>query len=150
MAGINVTCDNPGGGQTWFTKTITFAGGAGTGAIGTVAVATVAGGAVVVDDVIGRVTTSLTGASATISLGTASQVASLIGVTTATGLTTTANLWATTTPTAGAIGVPALLAQGVYTVESIIINVLLGSGVTGGVLEIDFLWHPLTSGATLS
>lgn len=147
-AGVNVTGDNPGGGQTYATKTITADGTSGNGATGSVALFTVSGGVVVVDDIVGRVSTNLTGAASTLALGTTNQTSLFIAATTATTLTTTANPWASTTATQGGILVPAALFQGAYVSQNIIITVAAANW-TGGVLEIDCLWHPLTSGATL-
>ncbi len=129
-------------------KTITFTGGAGLGAVGTVAWFTVTGGVVLVREIVGRVTTSLTGATATISLATTSEAGEFIGATTATSLTTTNNLWASTTPTAGAMVVPGSIKE-FYVAENIISTVATAA-ITAGVLELNVLWTPITPGATLS
>ena len=129
------------------TKTITFTGAAGAGEVGTVSVFTISGGIIVVEEIAGRVTTNLTGATATVALGVTGQTSLFIGATTATGLVTTAALWASTAPTAGGIALPAATKQEL--IDANVIITVATANVTGGVLEIDVVWRPLTAGATL-
>ena len=132
------------------TKTITFTGASGLGLHGTATTCfTITGGVVVVQYICGRVTTNLTGASATLTLGTTQQTTRFIGTTTATGLVTTAELWLSTTPTAGSLAIPAADVN-IATDENIICSSTHATeDVASGVLEIDVRWMPLTPGATL-
>jgi hypothetical protein len=127
-------------------KTITFTGAAGAGAIGQVAVATITG-AVLVERVIARCTTSLTGALATLSLGHAGAVALLIPLTTAT-LIVSGKFWGDATPVAGGLALGALL-KDVAINANITLDVLTAAVATG-VLEIDFVWRPLSSDGNLA
>ncbi len=128
-------------------KSITFDGAAGTGAVGAVPLFTVTGSLIVVY-ILGIVTTTLTGASGTLALGTTSHTSEFIAATTATTLTTTNNIWMSTTATAGSMAMPALIKEQVVT-ENILMTAAVSAGVTGGVMRIDCYWMPLGAGATV-
>lgn len=128
------------------TKTITFTGGAGAGAVGQVAVYTVTG-QVLIKQLVVRCTTTLVGATATLSLGRAASVSALIGVTTATTITA-GQFWADTTPLAGLKGLTAAL-QNVLANLNITLDVLVAA-ITAGVLVVDAIYVPLTSDGALS
>lgn len=128
-------------------KTITFAGGAGTGAFGTAVPLYTVSGDVLITRIMAKCTTGLAGATATISVGTAGVVAGLIAVTTATGLTTTNKWWTDATP-APMKSLAALNKDAVLS-DNIIINPLV-AGVTGGVLVFYCEYIPLSAGASLS
>lgn len=128
-------------------KSITFTGAAGLGAVGNVPLFTVTGQLIVVY-ILGIVTTTLTGASATLALGTTTNTSEFIAATTATTLTTAAPIWMSTTATAGSMAIPALVKDQVV-VQNIVMTAAAGSGVTGGVLRIDCYWMPLGAGATV-
>ena len=132
------------------TKTITFTGASGLGLHGTATTCFTVTGLIVVRYIGGRVTTSLAGATATLTLGTTNQTTKFIGTTTATGLTTTANIWVSTTPTQGSIAFPAAMIE-IAVLENIICSSThVSADITSGVLEIDMLWMPLTPGATVT
>lgn len=130
------------------TKTITFTGAAGAGAVGTVALWTIAGVVEVVSGPFARCTTSLTGATATVALGITGQTSLWIGATTATGITTSAEWWLSTTPTAAGILVPAALKEVV--IDANVIITVATAAVASGVMTFDCFYRPLSSGASLS
>lgn len=131
-------------------KTITFTGLTGLGLHGTATTCfTVTGGLVLVQFIAGRATTNLTGATATLTLGVTGQTTIFIGTTTATGLVTTAAIWMSATPTAGGLAVPTASQATAVNADVICSSTHASADVTGGVLEINVLWRPLTPGATL-
>ena len=133
------------------TKTITFTGGSGLGLHATATTCfTVTGGVVVIQFICGRVTTNLAGASATITLGTTQQSTKFIGTTTATTLVTTAELWLSTTATAGSLAFPAADINIAVDEDIILSSTHASADVTSGVIEIDVRWMPLTPTATLT
>lgn len=136
-------------------KTVTWTGASGLGANGsTTTWFTQAGGLVVVEEIAGRVTTNHTvsNALATLKLGVVGSDALFIALTVVlnvTGLLTTTPIWISTTPTAGGLLKPSITQATV--ISGNVITTVGGTGdVTGGVLEINVKWHPLTPGATLS
>ena len=133
------------------TKTITFTGADSLGLHGTATTCfTITGGVVVIEYICGRVTTNLAGASATITLGTTQQTTKFIGTTTATTLVTTAELWLSTTATAGSLAFPAADVNIAVDENIILSSTHASADVTSGVLEIDVRWLPLTPTATLT
>lgn len=129
--------------------TVTFTGASGLGLHGTSTTIFTVTGAVLIEYIAGRVTTNLTGASATVTLGTTNKTTVFIGTTTATGLVTTAENWVSTTPTQGAIAVPTACQNTVVSENVILSSTHASADVTGGVIEINAIWRPLTPGATL-
>lgn len=127
---------------------ITFTGAANLGAVGTVPLFTVSNGAVLVRYMAGRVVTTLAGATAQISLGIVGSTALFIALTTATSMTTSAELWVSATPTAAGIALPALLTN--IVIDANVIGTVGTAAITSGVLVVDCVWEPLTSGATLA
>ncbi len=136
--------------QRVVSKTITFTGASGLGLHGTATTAfTLAGGFVLVEYIAGRVTTNLAGATATVTLGITGSTTLFIGTTTATAMLTSAEVWATTTPTAAGIAAPAA-DKGIIINGSVLVSSThVSADVTSGVLEINCIWRPLTPGATL-
>lgn len=132
----------------WSRKTLTFTGASGLGLINTNATIFTTTGAVLVKYIFGIVTTNLTGAASTIQLGTTNTLAGFIGVTTATDMLTTANVWASTTPTRGFLALPAITKETIIT-ENVLIRSLTAD-TTGGVLDIYCLWAPASSNGLLS
>ncbi len=132
-------------------KTFTFDGTAGKGANGSNAVFfTVTGGAVVIDEISGRVVTNLTVSNvlATLQLGVVGQLLLFIAATLANSLLTTAALWVSATATPGGILLPAITRG--QLVNANIVGLVAGTGdITGGVLEVNVRWHPATPGALL-
>jgi len=117
-------------------KSFTFDGAAGSGAIGTVKIATITG-AIRILSLVVRCTDSLT--AATISLGTASDVDSLIAVTTATDLDA-GEIWNGASPVGGAV---AAIVDKMCN-EDINVNVLVAA-VDGGTIEVDMSWVPASA-----
>lgn len=153
MADLPNVLDKPVTGSL-ASKTITWDGSSGLGLNGTTTtIFTVSGGEVEILRIAGRVTTNHTvsNALATIKLGVVGSDALFIALTVVlnvTGLLTSTPIWMSTTPTAGGLLIPAI-AQGTA-ISGNVITTIGGTGnVTGGVLEINCLWRPLTSGATL-
>lgn len=135
-------------------STVTWTGASGLGLNGTTnTFFTVAGGEVVIDEIAGRVTTdhTVSNALATLKLGVVGSDALFIALTTVlnvTGLLAATPIWMTVTPTAGGLAIPAAC-KGIVVTGNIIGTVGGTGNVTGGVLEINVKWHPLTPGATL-
>ena len=139
------------------TKTITFTGGAGAGAVGNVTVWTISGRVLLVSMPPAFCTTLLTesGPTATVSLGTTTSTALIIAPTNSTLID--ANEW-WDSETDGAIiegsGVELLGAGGLTSGLAISQNIVITCAVTNtnaGVLVFDGCWYrPLTSGASLT
>lgn len=120
-----------------FKKTVTFDGGAGSGAVGTVAIATVTG-SVLLNYLTARCLTNLAGATATVELGVAGNTAALIAQATATDIDA-GKFWHDATPEVG-------VSNAVIN-KSLVGNVILTvatAAVSAGVLEIVMLWTPLS------
>ncbi|MGH9932602.1 MAG: hypothetical protein ACREA9_25645 [Pyrinomonadaceae bacterium] len=127
-----------------FKKTITFAGGSGTGAVGTVAVGTVTG-SILFTHLTARCTTLLASSGGgTLELGTANNTAGLIPLTTATDIDAD-EFWQDTTPEVKIS--PAILNQAVC--ANIIATVATGD-ITAGVIEIIGYWLPLSDDGNLA
>lgn len=123
-------------------KTITFDGTAGAGAVGTVTVFTVTGEISVVQ-MTAYCSTNLTEAAptATLSLGVTSSATLLIGSTTATDIDA-GEFWVDTGPDANGVAIPAALKDIVIT-DNIIATV--GSqAVDAGVIRFDLYYLPVS------
>lgn len=138
------------------TKVITFTGAAGLGAAGTVAVATITGRVAVLLTT-AFCTTLLTesGATSTISYGTAGDVDAFIAVTNAVDID--ANEWWTAASTAAGSKSPLetltgglVVSQGWKLLSENTIFTVATADVTAGVLVVDHLYIPLTEGARLA
>jgi len=128
--------------ERYFTKSKTFAATAGNGAQGTVTVITVTG-AVHIDRLNVRCTTTMTGGSATVALGVSGLTTSIIGTTTATGITAGLS-WLSTSPGLHQTGIVNRV------VDSDLIITVATADVTGGVLEFEIYYHPMSSDGLLS
>lgn len=131
-------------------KTITFTGASGLGLHATNTVwFTQAGGLVLVRYIAGRCTTDLAGAGGTLTLGVVGQTGLFIAATTATTLlSATAELWVSTTATLG--GIVETAADVNEIINANIVSAMHATNdITGGVLELNVMWMPLTPGATL-
>lgn len=136
------------------TKTITFTGAAGAGAVGAVTVFTVTG-RIRVDAITAYCTTLLTegGATATVALGTTNQTSRFIAATTATAIDAN-EWWLTTTPTVGSLDLVSASAgasdlSNVAVAEDIIVTVA-SQAVPSGVIEFYLEWSPLSAGASVA
>lgn len=119
-------------------KSVTFTGGAGLGAIGTVNLFIVTG--VVKATVFAYCGTTLVGASATISVGVTSSTAGLTAVTTATSIATSV-IWRDATPTnLEGIASPAMISNN-------IIATIATANVTAGQLDFYCEYVPYSAGA---
>lgn len=138
------------------TKAITFTGAAGAGAAGIVTVFTVTG-RVFVTKITAFCTTLLTesGATATMTLGTAVDTDAFIAVTNAVDID--ANEWWTAAAAAAGSKSPLKVETGGLVTsqvdkmisENIIITVAVAD-VTGGVLVVDVWYEPITVGGNLA
>lgn len=129
--------------QKVFRKTLTFAAGAGTGNIGTVAVATMTG-TVFIDKVGAVVTTSVTAdGAATIELGTTGDTAELIAQTTASTLTAGKN-WTGATTDEGVTTVTLKMITG-----NLFITVATAN-LTAGVITVVIYYTPATADGYLA
>ena len=129
-------------------KTITFTGAAGAGAVGSVALATVTG-EVLIAIIAGRCTVSLASAGGgDLALGVTGATTLFIGATTATGITSTANIWASTTPNAQGIAAPAAL-KDIIIDSNLILTVGTGD-ITSGAIEFTLYYLPLSAGSGIA
>lgn len=126
---------------------VTFDGTAGLGEFNTVVPLFTTTGSVLVHILTAECTVSLTGASATVSLGTTSQVAQFIALATATTIDA-GMFWTLATALAGAADIDGKQ-QLVVTNENILIDPLTAD-VTGGTLVVDVFYEPLTDNGLLS
>ena len=136
-------------------KTITFTGGAGAGAFNDIVAVFAITGRVLINKMTGFVTTTLVSAGGgTISLGTATNVASIFQ---ATNATLAVNRWWVDPTGAAGIASPLYVHTGgnvasnyeKLTSEAIQINVLTAN-VTAGVIVFDCWYTPVTSNGFLS
>lgn len=129
------------------TKTITFTGGAGLGAIGQVTVFTISGPIHVVK-LIPTCSVNLASAGGTVSLGRAGSVAQLIAATTATALDA-GMIWTTSSPGSGFGTTPALLINSNYGTH-ITMDVLIAD-ITAGALDFYLEYIQITpAGASVT
>lgn len=127
-----------------FTKTITFAAGAGTGNVGTVAVATVTGSVLLTFGGV-RCTTDLVSAGGgTLKYGTANNTDGLVEITTATDIDAT-EWWQDATPEVEIS--PAIMNQ--LVTGNLILTVGTAT-ITAGVLEIVHYYLPISSDGKLA
>lgn len=124
-----------------FSKTITFDGNAGTGAIGNVPIFTVTG-QVLLHIMAPLATVTLAGATATLALGVTGNTALLIGATTATTITS-GLLWTSTTPATGGAAAPAALTNVI--VAANVVGTVATAAITAGAIRFDGLWLPLSA-----
>jgi len=125
------------------TKAVTFDGGAGSGAVGSVNYFTVTG-EVLVCFMVPFCTGSLTeaGASALMTLGVTGSTALFVASTGAVNIDVNM-FWIDATPDANGVALDAKLKDIVIT-DNIIVTVA-GQNVNGGTLRIDCYWYPLSS-----
>ncbi len=145
-----ILSNTPGGTNAqpvFVTKTITFTGAAGLGAIGAVPLFTIVG-QVNIKKIAGYVLTNLAGATATLALGVTGSTALFIAATLATNMITTTAIWMTATPTAGGLAIPAACKD--IDIDANIIGTVAAAAVSAGVLRIDVEYLPLSAGASLS
>ncbi|MES2792739.1 MAG: hypothetical protein V4719_24210 [Planctomycetota bacterium] len=125
-----------------FTKRITLAATAGNGAQGTVNVFTVTG-AILIQALNVRCISSVTGASAALTLGTAGVANGLIASTTGTGITAGLS-WSSATPGTLQAAIVNRICD-----DNIIITVGTAD-VTGGVLEFEILYKRMSADGLVS
>lgn len=140
-----------GGAQPRLARTtVTFDGTSGKGLHGTNTTwFTVTGGLVRVIAIAGRVTTNVTGASSTATLGVTGSTSLFIGATTGTALLTSAEIWVSTTPTTAGLALPGAV-QNIVIDANILSAMHATNDITGGVIEMNCIWSPITPGATLT
>ena len=123
-------------------KRITFAGGSGTGAVGTVAALTSIG-VVWIESLNIHCVTGLTSSGGTISLGISGDTAAVIPVTTASDIDT-GEQWVDT--------VPAKIDQPIkdLTISDDLIFTVATADITAGVLEIEVIFDSMSADGYLS
>lgn len=134
------------GGGLVASKTVTFTGAAGNGAVGTVPLFTVSGQVLVA--LIAVCSTSLTGASATIAVGNSTTSTRYLPQQTATNITA-GKTWDLTGLVSAGTAPNTTPNQVAFDTEAIIATIATAN-VTGGVLTFYAYYKPLTSGATVS
>jgi hypothetical protein len=140
----------PGGLLRTSTKTLTFTGAAGAGQSASPIVLFTVTGAVDVSLIAGYCTTSLTsGGGGTLALGATGSTSLFIGATTAANITSTANVWVSTTPTAVGLAVPAALKDIIVTGAQIL-GTVATADITAGVLVITCYWLPISVGGSVA
>ena len=139
-----------GGTQTFsrVSKEITFTGAAGLGAVGNGTIFTVTG-EVLLFKLSSICTSTLVGATATISMGHAASTAFLTAVTTATTITT-GLFWVSSTPTANMINTPNIFSLGGVVATDDVTFTVAVAAVTGGSVRFDFYYLPLSSDGMMS
>ena len=127
-------------------KTITFTGGAGLGAVGNVPIFTVTG-RVYLHRITAHCTVDLTGATATLALGTTNQTARFIAATTATDIDV-GEWWVDTAPDLGSVDLPDIM-QSVLVSENIVGTVAVAA-VASGAIVFEVIYEPITSNGALA
>ncbi len=128
-------------------KTIVFADVAGEGEFGTVIPVFTVTGVVLVHAIFGLCTEDLVGASATLSLGTTTNVAQFIGLTTAVNIDLN-EFWYNATPVAGSFQL-ADANQLIVTREDIILDPLTAD-ITDGTIDIYIVWEAISTNGNIS
>jgi hypothetical protein len=125
-------------------KTMTYAAGAGTGNVGTVALFTVTGR--VMMKIFAFCTADITtDGAATVSVGTALSTAGLIASTTATAIDAN-EIWHDATPDSS-IELSSVSTEKI--VSQSIINTIATANMTGGTIVYVVHWRPVTQGASV-
>ena len=130
------------------TKTITFDGSSGKGQAASNAVFFTVTGEVMILSVVPFCTTNLAEAAptATIALGVVNSTSLFIAATTAVNIDA-GEFWVDTAPDPNGVAVPAGLMD--IAITQNIVAAVASQNVNGGVLRIDVIWTPLSSGASL-
>lgn len=121
-------------------KTVTFDGGSGSGAVGTVNLFTVTG--TVSAKVIAVCSTDLAGATATLSVGVTGATAGIIAVSTATDIDTD-ELWHDATPDSG-IEISSVVAENIIVNGLDIFGTVATAAISAGVIKFICLWKGLS------
>lgn len=129
------------------TKTITFDGTAGLGAVGSVAIFTTTG-EVLVEKIVPFCTTLLASAGGgTLALGVTGATTLFVAATTATDIDAN-EFWIDNTPDANGVAVPAACSNIAIT-DNVIGTVAVGD-ITSGVIRFDVYWRPLSADGNLA
>ena len=129
-------------------KTITFTGAANLGAVGAVPIWTVTG-EVLIALIAGRCTVSLASAGGgNLALGVTGATTLLIAATVATTITSTNNIWVSTTATATGIAAPATVKD--IVIDANIIGTVDTGDVTSGAIEFTAYYLPLSTGSGIA
>jgi hypothetical protein len=130
------------GGDKIASKTITFDGAAGTGATGNTTLFTITGDVLI--QAVGTCSTTLVGATATISLGITGNGTALIASTTATSIQTNMG-WRDASPSTN----ETMPTSSTVISSRDILAVIGTANITAGVLNIYIVWRPLSVGASV-
>lgn len=128
-------------------KTVTFTGGAGAGAVGSVALFTVTG-EVLIKSITAFCTTLLAEAAptATLALGVTGATTLFIAATNAVDIDAD-EFWVDATPDANGIAIPAALKDIIITQN--IIGTVAAQNITSGVIRFDVVWQALSPDGNL-
>lgn len=127
-------------------KTVTFTGAADLGAQGAVPLFTITG-SVVIEKIVGNCTADLVSAGGgSLALGVTGATTLFIGATTATAIDV-GEIWASTTPTAGGIALPAALKD--IAINADIIGTVATGDITAGAIDILVVYRQLSSDGAL-
>lgn len=128
-------------------KTITFTGAAGLGVQGAVPLFTVTG-RVIVESIVGYCTVDLISAGGgSLALGVTGATTLFIGATTATAIDV-GEIWASTTPTAAGIALPAALQN--IAISANIIGTVATGDITAGAIELCVYYRPVSSDGAIA
>lgn len=137
-------------------KTLTFTGAAGFGLAADVITIFTVTGVVILRNLTVVCTSTLTQnlATPTLALGVSNITEKFIAATTATGLTTTNNIWQDATPSPVAEAIPAALTDIILAenVAALLIIATVGgtNNINGGTLVFDAVYDAVTDGASLA
>lgn len=128
------------------TKTVTFTGAAGLGAVGLIPVFDLTGLVVCVKCVAWCTDDLISAGGGSVSLGSVPNVVGLIAATVATTIDT-GEMWLTTAPGVGTVSIPAVMTNAVWG-SDISMDVTV-SAITAGVLNFYLEYFPLSVGAAV-
>jgi hypothetical protein len=131
-------------------KTLTFDGTAGKGQVGAVPIFTTTGRVLIVALAPICTTTLVSAGGGTIALGVTGSLARFIAATTATGITTSAQVWTTTTPSNGAVALPAAMVNVALATAIPILGTVATAAITAGVIEFECYYRPLSADGALA
>lgn len=129
-------------------KTVTFAGTAGLGAVGAVPIFTVTG-EVLIEKLVPMCTVDLTevAPTATLALGVTGSTSLFVAATTATAIDV-GEFWVDTGPDANGIAIPAALKD--IAITDNIIGTVAAQAIDSGAIRFDVWWRPLSPDGALS
>ena len=150
MPNISQSSAAASGSLRFSSKLLTFTGGSTLGLHGTAStIFTCTGEVLILSLVPFNPTTSLTGATATLTLGITGSTTLFIGTTTATDIAA-GKFWIDATPDANGIALPAAMQNIVITDDVICSSTHVSADVVTGTIRFDCWWLPLSSDGNLA